>query len=333
MSNKYINSSVINQKIEDEEEKKKEKETSSTPKTMTATTSETSDQSSLKNKSAAEVISDLKAIEKAYSQKDYIDAPESLGLEKVDVPNKTDEELISLAKSSVSQKYGDKKTSTNENFSKQIEKLLESKETLSKNADTKKNEINNIYNESIKETENQMLKRGLARSSIVIGELSNLEGAKASELANVLNELETNLNNAEKSIADLETQKEQALASLDIEYALELEEEIEKVKSEYQEARNEAIKFNNNVEKIEAEYKLDLDKQKLDKQESVTKLENEYGVNYTYQTMKSKQFDYLKEYLSSLEPSYAINLFLTNKDFYSILGDRYSEMYQYLKSR
>ena len=318
MSNKYLNTSVIKQKLEDEDEKKQNK---------------TQDKKEIKDKSATDIINDLKNIERTLSQKDYIDAPSSLGLEKVDVPQKSEEELISLAKKSTDKKYNDKIESTSQNFSKQIENIIASKENITKNASKQKDEVSDIYEKSIKDTENQMLKRGLARSSIVIGELSNIEASKAKELSNILSNLESNLNNIEQSISELETQKDKALATLNIEYAIELDEEINNVKNDYQKARNEAIEFNNNIEKLEAEYKLDLDKQKQEKLESNSKLEDQYGIDYSTQKIKNKQFDYLKEYLTSLEPEYAINLFLTNKEFQSILGSRFSEMYQYLKSR
>ena len=289
----------------------------------------TSDQ----EKSLSEIINDLKNIERDLSKDNYIDAPESLNLTKIDVPTKSEDELEALAKNSLNKKYGDKKTSTNDSFEKQIQNLISSKETLKDNASIKQNNINKIYDKGIKETESQMLKRGLARSSIVIGELSALEGDRANELAEILQDLETKLSSTEANISSLEKQKDDALASLDIEYAIELEEEISKVKDDYNKARNDAIEFNNNIDKLEAEYKLKLDEQKTEKKKELNQLKDKYGTDYTAMLIKEKQFDYLKSYFSSLEPNYAFNLFLTNKEFQNILGDRYTEMYQYLRER
>ena len=84
---------------------------------------------------------------------------------------------------------------------------------------------------------------------------------------------------------------------------------------------------------MKAEYKLDLDKQKTDKQESITKLESEYKTNYTEKAIKQAQFEYLKNYFDSLDKEYAISLFLTNKDLKDILEDNYSKMYKYLTNK
>ena len=325
MSNKYLNEKVISDKLE-EEEKKKE----SVKKEEQNNTESKPDNF---DKSLEEVIYDVKNIGRELSQNIDIDAPESLGLEKIDVPTKTDDELESLAKSSLDKKYGTKKDNTNNSFEKEIEKIFSSKEELKNNASKKQEEISSIYNKSIKETEEQMLRRGLARSSIVIGELSSLEAGKANELASILNNLEENLTKAEENIANLEKEKEEALSSLDIEYALDLEKELEKVKSDYNKTRNEAISFNNNIEKLEAEYKLKLDKQKLEKQKELNELKQNGGIDYKGVEIREKQFEYLKNYFSSLEPEYAFNLFLTNKELQPILLDRYTEMYSYLKSR
>ena len=286
-----------------------------------------------KNKSASEIISELKDIERNLSQNNYVDAPESLGLQTVDVPNKTEVELVNLAKASLDSKYNEKKQTTSDNFSKQIESILSSNENLKKNAETSSQQISALYDESIKETEAQALKRGLARSSIIISQIAGLSGEKASELSGVLTNLNNSLTEAENKIASLESEKQIALQNLDLEYAIELETEIEATRQDYEKARQEAIEFNNNVAKLEAEYKLKLDAQKQDKQSELTELENKYGVDYTTNLIKNEQFNYLKNYLDSLDKDYAISLFLTNKEFQAILGDRYSEMYQYLKNK
>ncbi len=317
-----------------------------TPKTITAystSSNETSSQtdgedqtsktSDTDSKSVANILTELKDIERNYSQNDYVDAPESLGLQTVDVPEKTEEELLSLAKASLESKYNQKAETTNDSFAKQIESLLASKENAQKTAEQKTQQITSTYDNSIKETEAQALKRGLARSSIIISQIAGLEGEKASELSGVLSNLQDNLLESENQINKLESELQVALNNLDLEYAVELETEIENARTEYEKARQEAIEFNNNVAKLEAEYKLKLDQQKLNKQSELTQLENKYGADYTKNLIATEQYNYLKNYLDTLDKDYAISLLLTNKEFQSILGDRYSELYQYLRSK
>ena len=52
------------------------------------------------------------------------------------------------------------------------------------------------------------------------------------------------------------------------------------------------------VEKLKAEYKLDLDKQKLDKHEKINQLEKNYHSNYIENITKEAQYEYLKNYFA-----------------------------------
>ncbi len=280
-----------------------------------------------KHLTAEEVEDVLKDIERKYSFNDYVDAPDSLNLDKVEVPNKTDEEIIGAVKNSLTDKYSKKKETTDQSFREKIESLLSSTQTLKDRNQESQDQINQSYDNSIKATENQALKRGLARSSIVISQISSLEGGRASDLSQSLKDLENKLSDAEKQIASLESEQQEALNNLEVEYALELEEEIQKAKDDYQKSVQEAINFNNNVDKLEAEYKLKLDKQKQDKQKTLTELKDKYDTTYTFNKIRDEQFNYLKDYLSELDKDYALSLLLTNREFKSVLGNRYKEMY------
>ena len=213
-----------------------------------------SESTSPKGKSVQDVLNDLKEIERRGAQGGEVDAPESLNLQKVEFEEKTDDELSELAKNSLASKYNTKKQSTNDSFEKQIDNLLKQSEENKKQAESQKESVNEIFDNSIKETENQALKRGLARSSVIIGQVANLEGSRANELANILKDINDNLTYTENKISELENEKERALDDLDIEYAMELNEKIQSVKDDYTKQKQQAIEFNNDVEKLEAEY-------------------------------------------------------------------------------
>ena len=340
MSYKYNISSIINKALKnDEEDKDKTKKSLNQDENKVYTKEKNFSQNnqeennSLKEKTLDEVLEDLKGIETNYSTNDYVDAPSNLEIDKIQVPNKTEDELVKIAKDSLDKKYNTSKASTNKNFERKINDLLLQQDDYKTSTENKKNNIDEYYNEAIKNTENQALKRGLARSSIIINQISNLNGEKANALTNTMKDLENSLINNQKEITSLNQERDLALENLDIEYLIELDQKLEEVKSDYNKSVQDAIEFNNNVEKLKAEYQLDLDKQKLDKQETITKLEDEYGVNYTTIKTNEAKFNYLKTYFDTLDKDYAINLFLTNKDLKSVLGDNYSKMYKYLKNR
>ncbi len=293
-----------------------------------------SESTSPKGKSVQDVLNDLKEIERRGAQGGEVDAPESLNLQKVEFEEKTDDELSELAKNSLASKYNTKKQSTNDSFEKQIDNLLKQSEENKKQAESQKESVNEIFDNSIKETENQALKRGLARSSVIIGQVANLEGSRANELANILKDINDNLTYTENKISELENEKERALDDLDIEYAMELNEKIQSVKDDYNKQKQQAIEFNNNVEKLEAEYKLKLDDQKLQRQKQTTELKDKYGVDYAKEQIKDNQYEYMKNYVDSIDKDYAIDLLTRNKEFENLMGsNRYKQLLAYLEAK
>lgn len=322
-------------KLEDEKEKTNENsnEEESNSCENNSFSSDKKQESSLKNLTVKEALEEANKIGEKYKSGDYINAPESLNLEKISVPNKSKEEISKQAKNSISEKYENSKANSNKSFENKIDEILKNNQHLiSKNEDNKK-EINEYYDSSKKETENQMLKRGLARSSIVIGELAKIEGSRANDLSKLLNSFQESLNNNEKQIQEYNSQKQQAIEEFDIKKALELENKISSLTEEYEKAKKDAITFNNNVEKLEAEYKKDLEKQKLEKQKETLKLKQTYGDDYYKEEMHQKQYEFLESYLDSLDPDYALNLLLTNKDFKIMLQDKYATLYKHIANK
>lgn len=337
MSTKF--EKIINQKIKEnqekkkEEEERKEEEKSKSEKVQTMSFSNSKSTNETKNLTANEAIEKAREIETNYKSGNYLDAPSSLNLERISVPEMTEEEISNKAKNEVSDKYSSSKEKSNQSFQNKIDEVIESNKNLYLTNQENQEKINSYYDSSKKETENQALKRGLARSSIIIGELATIEGSRANELSKLLESFQTTLNQNQEKIQTYQTQKEQAIEELNIKEALEIEEKISALTEEYEKAKKDAIEFNNNIEKIEAEYKLDYEKQKLQTKQDALKLDKTYNKNYIENEMKQKQYDYLESYLDSLEPSEALNILLTNKEFKSILQENYSKLYRHIANK
>ena len=121
-------------KKDDEEEKKN---------------NETTKNEDMSDKSFNEVLLDLDDIKNKYSSKDYVDAPDELKLDKINVPNKTEDELLSIAKSSLDKKYTSNKEATNSSFENKINNLLKKQNDYKTNAESSKKIINETYDEAI----------------------------------------------------------------------------------------------------------------------------------------------------------------------------------------
>lgn len=340
---KFLN--TINSKLKnlEENQKKKEENLSENKQNTQNTKSFVNESNDAKNQEKTnqslnkmtvnEALEEANKIAEKYKSGDFIDAPDSLNLEKIDVPNKSEQEISKEAEKVINEKFEEAKKTSNKNYENKIDEILKSNEKLmSKNQENQK-EINSYYDASRKETENQMLKRGLARSSIVIGELASIEGTRASDLAKLLSSFEQTLDSNEKQIQEYNNLKEQAIEELDIKKVLEIENKISSLTEEYEKAKKDAISFNNNIEKLQAEYKKDLDKQKLEKQKETLKLKSTYGDDYFKEELHQKQYDFLESYLDSLEPSYALNLLLTNKEFKIMLQDKFATLYKHIANK
>lgn len=337
LSNKKL-SYIINEKLKDKEKnkenvEKKPLETSEKSQDKNVKTFSQESSNGMKKLTVSEAIEKANEIADKYKKGDYLNAPDSLGLEKVDVPNKSKEDIEKQANELVSDKYETSKEKSNSSFDNKIDEILKSNQNLLAKNEQNKKDINAYYDSSKKETENQALKRGLARSSIVIGELATIENSRANELANLLSTFQNKLDENEIQIQKYANEKEQAIEELDIKKALEIEQKISSISEEYEKTKKDAISFNNNVEKLEAEYKLSLEKQKQEKQREALKMQKTYGTNYLEEEMKQKQYDFLKNYLDSLEPSYALSILLTNKEFKSMLQDKYTKLYKYIADK
>ena len=287
----------------------------------------------LKELTAEQAIDEAKKIAQKYNSGNVSNAPETLELEKIKIEEKDDNDFIEEAKKSLQNKYELSKDKTDQSFKTKINNLIAENESHKKKSEENQNKINQYFDQSIKETENQALKRGLARSSIVIGELSSIEESRANELAQILKDYQQSLDENEKQMKALEEQKENALSTLDIEMALDVEEKIQKLKQEYNKTKEDAIKFNNNVTKLQAEYQLDREKQNQSTLEKTLSMDNKYKTNFYENQIKQSQFEYLQNYLDSLEPEYSLDLLLTNKELKKILGDNYSLMYRHIKNK
>lgn len=329
-------SNLVNKKLSEKEEEEKEKAEQAEKATASPNEVQAPQASEPKKRdymTTAEALEGANKIKQDYENGKVSSAPESLGLEKIEIADKDEEDFKKEAENSLKDKYNNEREKTESSFKSKVDELLGAMDSAKqKNKETEK-KLNEYYDNSIKETENQALRRGLARSSIIIGQISNLEGSRANELANALSNLESSLSDSEKKIGELNSSLESALDSLDIEEAEKIQEQIGKLKESYEKEKQEAIKFNNNVLKLEAEYKKDLEKQKQEMQKEDLALKDKYGVSYLEREMKQKQFDYLKNYLDTLDKNYALNLLLTNKEFKNVLAENYSTMYKYLNSK
>ena len=135
-------------------------------------------------------------------------------------------------------------------------------------------------------------------------------------------ELTKNINslNSQKSL--LEEQKQNALNSFDIAYAIKLSEKIDSINSSLDKKEQEIQKYNNEIAEKEAEYKRKKQQEAIDYAEFIS----EYGIG-SIEIMKSgEKYEIAKQYFADMDKDQALKELTTNPIYKSQLGTYYNKL-------
>ncbi|MBQ9790488.1 MAG: hypothetical protein IJW24_02715 [Clostridia bacterium] len=274
----------------------------------------------------------LQELNDRYELLEFYDAPDSLGLETKEVPVFDEEKVRKNAESQIGKVFEETKNQKQDDYKQALLELDEQKSVAKVNATESEKAINKIFDDETFAVENQAIKRGLARSSIVLGQLSRVESERAESLIENMNNLSSKLNSIEAKIQDKRTELDKALENLDIEKAEKIEESIQKAYEDFQDAYDEVVEFNNNVKKLEAEYKIKYEKEKAAFKEDILEL-TQYGYDEYRKKLEMSKYNYMVSYLSQFNKDEAFEIFFRNSNFKELLGDNYQKVVDYLYNR
>lgn len=197
----------------------------------------------------------LDDIERAYNENPY----RTYGGYKVmraktetyDAP--TDEDIVSGATQAVEADKAERAAVLQSAAEKKNRAYEKSKQEIIQAADESAAKIKADASAAGQEAENQALKRGIARSSIIAEELNAIDKAAIEASGEVYKKAQSGIADAEMKISDLETELQDALDNLDVKTAVELNEQIKKLKAERDEKISKTEE--NNAKEREKEVK------------------------------------------------------------------------------
>ena len=298
-----------------------------------------------------EILDKLSALEKEYNnslpkeEEPDLDAlfPSDTGLKEINYTGASDEDIAARAErenslnkqqaaNKLESKYETQKSEVESNGLKAAENLKSGYEKLSE-----------LYDELRRRTENDVLKRGLARSSIATTQLGSLDAARMEGSAQLQASFNSSMADIDNKIAGLENDKSNALEELDIKYALELEERIADLKKERDKTVKEYEEYNNQVRKQNADYQVKrqsdiqkyLEKRESDKlaaQQKQEEDEKKYGYTGTKQDNYAKRYDIALNFYSSLAPEIAADALAASPNMKYYLGLYYDKLLNTLKA-
>lgn len=293
-------------------------------------------------KTSAEELKDkIKNIDDKYkldltfdSTKDDI----SLNLERQKYSRPSDEEIRKQAEDSL-KSYEDKEQKGIENeYAAGNRKLDEESQKLGGDFESQSKKIEQTYENAKESNKNTFIRRGLSRSSIMQENLKNLDESKNAAQDTLAKELKQNLEKITIERDLLETQKQSALESFNIAYAVKLSEKINKLTESAKQAEDAVSKYNNQLEEKEKkfalsqqEHNIKQDNQKLKDNKFVLDYINEYGrVGLDWLIAKEK-LTAAKDSIKGLSKEQALAQ-IERDGYRDILGDSvYKSLINYVK--
>ena len=249
-----------------------------------------------------------------------------LNLTKKDYITKSEEELKTEAENSLKDYKDAQMSSINSKLENSLNALDGKEESLVNSANTQKAQLESYYEDAKRKAENDALKRGLQRSSIVINNLNAFDNDKISKLMEIDTQLSTEINELNQEIANLNNEREQAIKDFDIEYALKLNDKISQLQQEIQDRNDEITEYNNKIAEIEAEYRKSVIESNNKTQEDYLDNLIKYGENQSIiDSMRNNAYaQVIDEYLNSLSKADALNELQNNSYIRDLLGNNYS---------
>lgn len=293
-------------------------------------------------KTSAEELKDkIKNIDDKYkldltfdSTKDDI----SLNLERQKYSRPSDEEIRKQAEDSL-KSYEDKEQKGIENeYADGNRKLDEESQKLGGDFESQSKKIEQTYENAKESNKNTFIRRGLSRSSIMQENLKNLDESKNAAQDTLAKELKQNLEKITIERDLLETQKQSALESFNIAYAVKLSEKINKLTESAKQAEDAVAKYNNQLEEKEKkfalsqqEHNIKQDNQKFKDNKFVLDYINEYGrVGLDWLIAKEK-LTAAKDSIKGLSKEQALAQ-IERDGYRDILGDSvYKSLINYVK--
>lgn len=298
-----------------------------------------------------EVANQLAALDKEYRdslpKEEEIDIeklfPSDSGLKELEYTAESDEDIA--ARAAKENAYGKQaeKNGLQSRFENQLSALESSGEQAAKNLQDGYKQLEDVYNELRRRSENDTLKRGLARSSIAGNQLSAIDAAKLSGTGELHAAYSSAMNSIASRINELEANRENALEELDLKYAAELEESIQKLKAERDKTVREYEEYNRDIREKNAEYakQRDVDiaeylknaeDEKRKAAETLAKHEKKYGYSGEKRENYTKRYELAYEFYSSLSPDVAVDALAASPNMKYYLGEYYSTLMNALKT-
>lgn len=270
---------------------------------------------------AKSVLQEFEKIDNKYTFGDKMDIGLDLKRDEYVAPSK--EEVEQKAKNSLESYKNQNVNAINDSFDKKSKQIEQDIEMVKSNNQVVKNEIQNTYNQVKENASNDAIKRGLARSSIIVNTLSNYDNKMLNDLSVLASKTNDELASLDTQKNTLELEKSNALNDFNIEYAVKLQSQIDQINKDIAKAQESALKYNNEIAELEAKWAKEQNKENYDRQNDLLELVNKYGTYAIDFAKQNEKYAIAKQYFSEMDKQSALNELKNNSVYKSNLGNTY----------
>lgn len=182
-------------------------------------------------------------------------ANERYGDQKMQEDGSTNDDLYQKAKEYTDAIRAEKASDLTENSQKKKSTLESTKEKLKTDQQVEEQEITDEYEQKQKTAQNKAVKNGIARSSIIANLIKAHGAEKQKHLSNSSAKYQNELSEVNSQITELETALKNALNALDMTTAVQLNERLEKLKSQRDNYNQKVAEHNAKIQEKISDYK------------------------------------------------------------------------------
>ena len=210
------------------------------------------------------LMAELQKLDKAYQAikdgrlNEYIASlPSSYNLEKKSYDAPSDDALKEEVITNLSGDYETGKNKLIEQIESNKLAINKSKNNLSKSELETLDKLDNSYKAVKENINNQAIKRGIGRSSIVFNKLSDADLSKAVQKGIIENDTRLAIEELDSEIEALEKQKQDSLKAFDLTYAAKIDKELQEKIADRDKKAADVLEYNNKIAIEEAEFQAD----------------------------------------------------------------------------
>ncbi len=258
--------------------------------------------------------------------------PDSITLDRIDFKKPSNEEIKLNSENLLADYKNSGIKNIEDNYKLKYDELNSNKSEAINQTENTKNNLKQYYENAKTNAEYEASKRGLNRSSIIVNQLDAFSNAEINDYKELDQKLGDQINAINFEINALSSQKQNALNSFNITYAVKLQEKIDELNTKLSKTEQEVIKYNNDIALKEAEYNKEISelKQKFendsfDSSLDLAELYGKYGSGVIEKVKQDQLLLVAKQYLLSL-PSSEQQELLNDQEFKNKLGSSYNKL-------